>query len=176
MRIVFFALWVPVAVLAALVVARLAWRETRTPLVALLAGVIAAAGLVSFPRALDDTASAARDGRAYRAAQQTRRGGYEDCLIKYATCVHERVWVRLRQLIPEHDRYYVLGDSALIRFWTFTSLLPRTAVTDAHDAGWVIAYRHDPHTLGLRYSRVWTIGPVFTKGPRETLVLAKVAP
>jgi len=73
-RIVFFALWVPVAVVAALAVARLAWRETRTPLVALLAAVIAAAGLVAFPRAVDDTVSAARTDRNVEIAQAQLSG------------------------------------------------------------------------------------------------------
>jgi hypothetical protein len=173
-RIVFFALWVPVAVLSALIVARMAWRETRAPLVALLAGLIAAAGLVAFPRAVSDTASAASRNRAYRAAEATRRGGAEDCLVKYVTCVNRRVWAQLQQLIPEHDRYYVATEGGLIRFWTFTSLLPRIAVTHARDADWVIGYRLDPARLGLRYSRMWKLGPVSTKGPRHDIVLAEV--
>jgi hypothetical protein len=175
LRILFFALWVPVAAVGSLVVARLAWRESRSLLVAILAGVIAAAGLVAFPRAVDDTASAARRNHAYLAAQPTRPGGQEDCLVKYVNCVHERVWAELRQLIPAHDRYYVQTGSGLISFWTFTSLLPRIAVTDAQAADWVISFHHDPRTLGVRLARRWTLGPVFTKGRKQTIVLAKVA-
>lgn len=175
MRILFFALWVPVAAVLSLAVARLAWRETRTLLVALLAGLIAAAGLLAYARSVDDTASAASRDRAYRAAQATRPGGAEDCLVKYVTCVHERAWSRLRQLIPADDRYYVQTGSGLIRFWTYTSLLPRIAVKDARDADWVVSYRHNPRTLGLSYSRMWTIGPVSTTGRRGAIVLAKVA-
>jgi hypothetical protein len=174
LRILFFAVWVPVAVAGSLLIARLAWRESGSRWVGALAAVIAAAGLVAFPKAIDDTASAARSNHAYLAAQPARRGGHEDCLVKYITCVHEQVWARLRQLIPEHDRYYVQTGSGLISFWTFTSLLPRIAVTNVRDADWVIAFHHNPRQLGLRYSHEWTIGPVFTKGKKQTLVLAEV--
>jgi hypothetical protein len=174
-RIVFFALWVPVAVVAALAVARLAWRETRTPVVAVLAAVIAAAGLVGFPRAVRDTASAARTDRSYDVAQSRRPDGPEDCLVKFVTCVNERVWAGLRSRIPPHDRYYVQTGSARIRFWTYTSLLPRIAVTDPRDADWIVSYRHDPRRLGIGIARTWTLGRVSTKKhDRATLVLGKV--
>lgn len=176
MRIVFFALWVPAAVLAALVVARLAWRETRAPLVAVLAGVIAAAGLVALPRTVDDAASAARQNRRFDAAQSHRRGGPEDCLVKFITCVNGRVWEELARLIPADDSYYVQADSGRIRFFTYTSLLPRVATQHAHAADWVVSYRHNPATLGLRYSHEWKLGPVAAKGrDRGVIVLAKVA-
>lgn len=175
MRIVFFALWVPVAVVAALFVARSAWRETRTPVVALLAALIAAAALVSFPRTADDTFSTARRNHHYDVAQSRRAGGPEDCLVLYVTCVNERVWVALRARIPEHDTYYVQTGSARIRFWTYTSLLPRIAVKDKRAASWIVSYRHNPRGLGIPLARIWDLGRVSTqKHARPTLVLAKV--
>ncbi|MGH3009071.1 MAG: hypothetical protein ACRDLM_06640 [Gaiellaceae bacterium] len=175
MRIVFFALWVPVAVVASLAVARVTWRETRTPLVALLVAVIAAAGLVAFPRAVLDAASAARTDRNFDVAQSHRSGGPEDCLVKFVTCVNESVWADLRQDIPAHDSYYVQTSSARIRFFTYTSLLPRIAVQDPRRAEWIVSYRHDPHGLGVGIARTWMFGPVSTKQhERGTLVLAKV--
>jgi hypothetical protein len=174
-RIVFFALWVPVAVVASLAVARLAWRETRTPLVALLAALIAAAGLVAFPRAVLDAASAAHTDRNFDLAQSHRSGGPEDCLVKFVTCVDERVWAGLRREIPARDSYYVQTSSARIRFFAYTSLLPRIAVEDPRRAEWIVSYRHDPHGLGVGIARTWTFGPVSTKRhERGTLLLARV--
>jgi hypothetical protein len=175
LKILFFVLWIPVAVVASLAVARLARRESRMAGIALLAGAIALAGLVVYPRTVKDTAAAARRYERHRAAQPTREGGPEDCLtMNVHACVRERVWAELRQLIPRHARYYVQTNYGLIRFWTFTSLLPRIAVEDVHDADWVVSYRDDLSTLGVRYSQVRTLKPVYANGT-YTLVLAKVA-
>lgn len=175
MRIVFFALWVPVAVVAALLLARLAWRETRAPLVAVLAAFVAAAGLIVFPRAVVDTVSATRTNRNYDIAQAKLGAGRADCLVKFVTCVNERVWAELRQKIPAGEPYYVQTSSALIRFWTYTSLLPLTAVQDPRRADWIVSYRHDPHGLGIALARTWNLGRVSTKAhAKATLELAKV--
>lgn len=175
MRIVFFALWVPIAVVASLAVARLAWRQTRTPVVALLAALVAAAGLIAYPRAVRDTASAARTDRSFDIAQAHRAGGPEDCLVKFVTCVNERIWTELRARIPARDTYFVQTGSARIRFWTYTSLLPRIAVTDPRRADYVISYRHDPRALRVGIARTWTLGRVSTKKhAKGTLVLAQV--
>jgi hypothetical protein len=173
-RIVFFALWVPAAVLAALIVARLAWRETRAPLAAILAGLIAAAGLVVLPRTVVDTASAARHDRDFVITQSHRKGGPVTCLNQ-GLCVRTAVWAELRRLIPRGDTYYLDAHRAAIKFWTVASLLPRTPVGDPGAADWVIAYRKDPHALGVRYSQVRTIRGILPKGGQE-LVVAKVAP
>lgn len=176
-RILFFALWVPVAVVAALIVARLAWRETRTPVVALLAALVAAAALVAFPRTVHDTAAAARTNRSYDIAQSRRAGGPEDCLVLYVTCVNERVWIALRARMPADATYYVQTGSARIRFWTYTSLLPRIAVTNKRAAGWIVSYRHNPRSLGVPIARTWDLGRVSTqKHARPTLLLSKVKP
>jgi hypothetical protein len=170
--IVFFALWVPVAVIASLVVARLAWKESGTPVVAVLAAVIAAAGLIGFPRAVRSTASTARTNRSFDIAQSRRPDNPKVCLVQFKTCVNERVWDELRQRIPPHATYYMQSGSALISFYTFTSLFPRIATTNRHLADWVISYHHDPRSLGLKLARVWTLGPM-SRAKRE-LLLAKV--
>lgn len=175
LKIVFFVLWIPVSIAAALIVFRLARRETGALAVAVLAGAIALAALVVYPRTLKDTASAARRFERHQSLQSTRAGGPQDCLtMNFHACVRERVWGELRQLIPKGDRFYVQTDYGLVRFWTFTSLLPRTAVEHALDADWVISYRGDPKTLGVRYSKLYTIRHVYSNGS-YTMVVGKVA-
>jgi hypothetical protein len=173
LKILFYAIWIPVVAAATFAAVMLAWRETRIVAAALLAGAIAFVGLVVYPRTIDDTAAAANRYERFRATQGTRPGGPVDCLIKLEKCVHERVWAELRRLIPEHDRYYVQAKNNLIAYWTFTSLLPRVAVASVHDADWVVSME-DPSTLGVRYSRMWTIRRVYSPGGQE-LILAKVA-
>jgi hypothetical protein len=175
LKIVFFALWIPVAVAAAFVVYRLARRETGALPVALLAGAIALAALVVFPRTVKDTAAAAHRFERHWSANKHRPGGPQDCLTyNFHACVHERVWGELRQLIPKHDRYYLQTDYGLIHFWTFTSLLPRIAVENVADADWVISYRADPAVLGVRFSSVRAIRHVYANG-LYSIVVGKVA-
>jgi hypothetical protein len=175
LKILFFVLWIPVAVAAAFVVYRLARRETGVLSVALLVGAIALAALVVFPRTIKDTASAAHRYERLWSDNRHRADGPKDCLTaNFHACVRERVWGELRQLIPKHDRYYLQTDYGLIHFWTFTSLLPRIAVDDVHDADWVISYRADPHALGVRLASVHTIRHVYVSGA-NSMLLAKVA-
>jgi hypothetical protein len=171
LKIVFFALWIPVAVVAAFLVYRLSRRETGALPVALLAGAIALAGLVVFPRTIKDTAAAAHRYERHWSANKHRAGGPQDCLTaNFHACVRERVWSELRQLIPRRDRYYLQTDYGLIHFWTFTSLLPRIAVENVHDADWVVSYRADPRTLGVRFSSLRTIRHVYANGSYSMLV------
>jgi hypothetical protein len=95
--------------------------------------------------------------------------------MNFHACVRERVWGELRHLIPPHDRFYVETDYGLIRFWTFTSLLPRIAVQDPKDAQWVIVYRANPDKLGVTISKRWLIQHVYANG-KYSLLLGKVAP
>jgi hypothetical protein len=174
LKIVFFVLWIPVAVAAAYVVFRLARHETGVLSVAVLAGAIALAGLVVFPRTIKDTAAAAHRYERHWSGNKHRAGGSQDCLTaNFRACVRERVWADLRQLIPEHDRYYLQTDYGLIHFWTFTSLLPRIAVENVQDAGWVISYRGDPKVLGVRFSELHTIRHVYANGS-YSMVVGKV--
>lgn len=173
-KILFFVLWIPVAVAASVLVFRRARGETRALPVALLAGAIALAGLVVFPRTVKDTAAAARRFERHWSANKHRRGGPEDCLtMNFHTCVRDRVWGELRQRIPKHDRYYLQTDYGLVHFWTFTSLLPRIAVDDPRQADWIISYRADPKALGVPLAAVHTIRHVYTNGS-YSIVLAKV--
>lgn len=175
LEIVFFVLWVPVAVAAAFVLYRLSRRETGVFSVAVLAGAIALAGLVVFPRTIKDTAAAAHRFERQWSANKNRPGGPQDCLTyNFHACVRERVWGELRQLIPTHDRYYLQTSYGLIHFWTFTSLLPRIAVENVHDADWVISYRADPKALGVHYSSLHTIRHVYANGS-YSMVVGKVA-
>jgi hypothetical protein len=175
LKILFFVLWIPVAAAAAFVVYRLSRRETGVLSVAVLAGAIALAGLVVLPRTVKDTAAAAHRYERLWSSNQHRAGGPKDCLTaNFRACVNERVWGELRRLIPSHDRYYLQTNYGLIHFWTFTSLLPRIAVENAHDADWVISYRADPKALGVRYSSLRTIRHVYANGS-YSMVVGKVA-
>jgi hypothetical protein len=175
LEILFFVLWLPASIVAALVVFRLSRQETKVLPVAVLAGAIALAGLVVYPRTIKDTAAAAHRYERLWSANKNRPGGPWDCLtFNLHACVRERVWGELRQIIPKHDRFYVQTDYGLVRFWTFTSLLPRIAVEKPRDADWVISYRGDPRTLGLRYSKLHTIRHVYTNGA-YSIVVGKVA-
>jgi hypothetical protein len=174
LKIVFFVLWIPVSVAAALLVYRLSRHETGALAVALLAGAVALAALAVFPRTVKDTAAAARRFERHWSADKHRPGGPQDCLTaNFHACVRERVWAELRQLIPKHDRYYLRTDYGLIHFWTFTSLLPRIAVENVRDADWVISYRADPRALGVRFSSLHTIRHVYANGS-YSMVVAKV--
>jgi len=174
LKILFFVLWIPVAVVASFVVFRWARRATRMVSVALLAAAIALAGLVVFPRTIKDTAAAAHRYEKLWSANRHRTGGAWDCLTaNFRACVHERVWGELRQLIPKHDRYYLQTNYGLIHFWTFTSLLPRIAVENVHDADWVISYRADPKALGVRFASLRTIRHVYANGS-YSIVVGKV--
>jgi hypothetical protein len=176
LKIVFFVLWIPIAVVAALLVFRRARRETGVLSVAVLAGAVALAALVVYPRTFKDTASAAHRYRSHQKAQSSRPGGPQDCLTaNFHACVRERVWGELRNLIPPHDRFYVETDYGLIRFWTFTSLLPRIAVQNPRDAQWVIVYRANPDKLGVTLSKRILIRHVYANG-KYSLLVGKVAP
>ncbi len=175
LKILFFVLWIPAGIVAALVVYRLSRRETGALSVALLAGAITLAALVVYPRTIKDTAAAAHRYERHWSANKNRAGGPQDCLTSnFRACVRERVWGELRQLIPKHDRYYLQTNYGLVHFWTFTSLLPRIAVENVHDAGWVISYRADPKALGVRYSSLHTIRHVYANGA-YSIVVGKVA-
>jgi hypothetical protein len=174
LEIVFFVLWIPVAIAAALVVYRLSRRGTGALGVALLAGAITLAALVVLPRTFKDTADAAQRFERFWSANKHPAGGPQDCLTaNFRACVRERVWSALRHLIPKHDRYYLQTDYGLIHFWTFTSLLPRIAVENVQDAGWVISYRGDPKVLGVRFSELHTIRHVYANGS-YSMVVGKV--
>jgi len=115
LEIVFFVLWIPVAVVAAFVVFRWVRRATRVVPVALLAAAVALAGLVVFPRTVKDTAAAAHRYEKLWSANKHRAGGPWDCLTaNLHACLRERVWGDLRQLIPKHDRYYLQTNYGLI--------------------------------------------------------------
>ena len=94
--------------------------------------------------------------------------------MNFHACVRERVWAQMRHLIPEHERYYVQTDYGLVRFWTFTSLLPRIAVEHVRDADWVVSYRADPKALGVRYSELHTIRHVYASGA-YSMVVGRIA-
>ena len=174
LKIAFFVVWIPVAVAAAFVVYRLARRETGLLTVAVLAGAIALAGLVVYPRTIKDTASAAHRYERLWSTNRHRKGGPQDCLtFNFHACVNDRVWGQLRQLIPKHDRFYLQTDYGLIHVWTFTSLLPRIAVDDPRKADWVISYRADPKTLGVKLGPLHTIRHVYTNGS-YSIVAAEV--
>src|SRR6478736_7619165 len=144
LKILFFVLWIPVAVVAAYLVSILARRETKAVPAAILAGAIAFAGLVVYPRTIKDTAAAAHRYEKHWSANKHRKDGPEDCLtMNFRACVRERVWGELRRKIPKSDRYYLQTNYGLVHFWTFTSLLPRIAVDDPRNAQWIISYRAD---------------------------------
>jgi hypothetical protein len=175
LKVLFFVLWLPASVVAALVVFRLSRQATKVLPVAVLAGAIALAGLVVYPRTIKDTAQAAQRYERLWSANKNRPGGPWDCLtFNFHACVRESVWGELRRTIPEHDRFYVQTDYGLVRFWTFTSLLPRIAVEKPRDADWVISYRGDPRALGVRYSELHTIRHVYANGA-HSIVVGKVA-
>lgn len=174
LKILFFALWIPAAVVGSLLVFRLARSETRALPVALLAAAMTLAGLVVYPRTIKDTASAARRYERHWSANKHRADGPEDCLtMNFNACVRERVWGELRQRIPSNDRYYLQTNYGLVHFWTFTSLLPRIAVDDPRQADWIVSYRADPKALGVPLASRHTIRHVYTNGA-YSIVLAKV--
>ena len=165
LKILFFVVWIPVAVAAAFVLYRLTRRQTGALSVALLAAAIALAGLVVFPRTIKDTASAAHRYEQLWSTNRHRKGGPKDCLsFNFRTCVNDRAWAQLRALIPKHDRFYLETNYGLVHFWTFTSLLPRIAVTDPHEADWVIWYRANPKKLGVKLGPTHVIRHVYANG------------
>src|SRR5262249_43289692 len=96
LKILFFVVWIPVAVAAAYLVYRLARGETRALSVAVLAGAIALAGLVVYPRTIKDTAAAAHRYEKHWSSNKHRPGGPEDCLtMNFRACVRDRVWGEL---------------------------------------------------------------------------------
>jgi hypothetical protein len=174
LKILFFVLWVPAGIVAALLVFRLSRRETKVLSVAVLAAAVALAGLVVYPRTIKNTVSAAHRYERLWSTNRHRAGGPKDCLsFNFDTCVNERVWSQLRQLIPPHDRFYLETNYGLIHFWTFTSLLPRIAVDDPHKADWVIWYRANPARLGVRLGARHLIRHVYANG-KYSIVAAKV--
>ena len=176
LKVLFFVLWIPVAVAAAYLVFRLARRETGVLSVAVLAGAIALAGLVVYPRTIKDTAAAAHRYEHLWSTNRHRQGGPRDCLtMNFRACVNDRVWGELRHEIPKSDRYYVQTNYGLVRFWTFTSLLPRIAVEHPKDAQWVIVYRANPDKLGVKLSKRRLIRHVYANG-KYSLLVGKVAP
>jgi hypothetical protein len=170
LKIVFFVVWTPAAFAASMWVFRLARRETGARPVALLAATVALAALVVLPRTILDTASAAARHERHWSANNSRPSGPQACLMGPHDCVRERVWAKLRRLIPKGDRYYVQSGYGDIRFFTFTALLPRIAVDDPRAADWVISYRADPGALGVRLGPVRTIRPVHANGWYSILV------
>lgn len=175
LKVLFFVLWIPASIVAALAVFRLSRQETGALPVAVLAAAIALAGLVVYPRTIKNTAAAAHRYERLWSANKHRAGGPWDCLTAdLHGCLREDVWAELRQMIPKHDRFYLQTDHGLIHFWTFTSLLPRVAVQIPRAADWVISYRADPEALGLRYSKLQTIRHVYSNG-NGSIVVAKVA-
>jgi hypothetical protein len=165
LKILFFVLWIPVALAAAFVVFRLARRETGVLSVALLAGALALAGLVVYPRTIKDTASEAHRYERLWSENRHRPGGPKDCLtFNFRTCVNDKAWAELRALIPKHDRFYLETNYGLVHFWTFTSLLPRIAVDDPKRADWVIWYRADPKKLGVKLGPTHVIRHVYANG------------
>ena len=165
LKVLFFVLWIPAAVVAGYVVFRIARGETRSLAVALLAAAIALAGLVVYPRTLKDTASAAHRAERLWSVNRHRKNGPKDCLtFNFNACVNDRAWAELRRLIPKHDRFYLQTNFGLVHFWTFTSLLPRIAVDDPKKADWVIWYRADPGKLGVRLGPRHVIRHVYTNG------------
>ena len=174
LKVLFFVLWIPVAVAAAYLVFRLARRETGVLSVAVLAGAIALAGLVVYPRTIKDTAAAAHRYEHLWSTNRHRPGGPRDCLtMNFRACVNDRVWGELRHEIPKGDRYYLQTNYGLVRFWTFTSLLPRIAVDDPHEADWIVSYRSDPKALGVPLGPVRTIRHVYENGA-SAILLARV--
>jgi hypothetical protein len=165
LKILFFVIWIPAAVVAGYVVYRIARGETKSLAVALLAAAIALAGLVVYPRTLKDTASAAHRAERLWSVNRHRAGGPKDCLtFNFNACVNDKAWAELRRLIPKHDRFYLQTNFGLVHFWTFTSLLPRIAVDDPKKADWVIWYRADPSKLGVRLGKRHVIRHVYTNG------------
>ena len=120
LRILFFVLWVPVSIVAALLVLRLSRQETKVLSVAVLAAAVALAGLVVYPRTIKDTVAAAQRYEQLWSTNNHRAGGTWDCLtLNPNACVRERVWGELRQLIPKHDRYYLQTNYGLIHLTTY---------------------------------------------------------
>ncbi len=174
LKVLFFVLWIPASIVAALVVFRLSKQETKTVSVALLAAAIALAGLVVYPRTLKDTIDATRRYEQLRSTNTTRAGGPLDCLTSnFESCVNDRAWAELRRLIPKQDNFYLDTSYLLVRYWTFTSLLPRIATDDPHRAKWVVWYRADPTKLGVRLGAHHLIRDVYADG-RYAISAAKV--
>lgn len=175
MNALLLVVWLPFAAFASVFVWRIAMRDTRSRAAAVLGAAMMFAALAVFPDTLRDTAAAARRFEKHRRAQDDRPEGPRECLtFNFNRCVRTRVMDEVRALIPEEERYYVQTDSGMVRFWSFTALLPRVAVGDPRDADWVLSYRADPRELGLRFSSGRTIRGVFANG-RRSLTVRRVA-
>lgn len=100
-----------------------------------------------------------------REAQPHRPGGPTECLSAFVRCYPRRWMDAARALIPRDDTFYVpltlQGRPNLLELWSYTALLPRTAVMAPSEADWIVSWRGEP-TLDLRYTRVRRISKLLT--------------
>ena len=76
--------------------------------------------------------------------------------------VHPEIFDNAARRIPPGDTYYLTSDPKLGRAtkaafheWALGYLLPRIAVADPAQAGWILTLGVDPASVGPRVSRTW---------------------
>jgi len=82
--------------------------------------------------------------------------------------VHPEIFDNAARLIPRRDRYYLAPSPAIggtqqaaFREWSLGYLLPRVAVADPNDAGWILTLGVDPRKVGPPIQKTWLLkGPV----------------
>lgn len=82
--------------------------------------------------------------------------------------VHPEIFDNAVRRIPVGDTYYMvtatpINDVAQRAFeeWALGYLLPRMAVTDPANAGWIVTFGVDPRSVGPPIAKTWLLkGPV----------------
>ena len=76
--------------------------------------------------------------------------------------VHPEIFDNAARRIPAGDTYYLAADpnlgratKAAFREWALGYLLPRTAVSDPAQAGWILTLGVNPASVSPRVSRTW---------------------
>ena len=150
---------------ATLLVAGLCATLSRGGAIALLGG------LSLFPLTVGRTVSSAYHLEQHRRQQAHRPEGPLECLTA-TRCYPTRMMNAARAIVPPHARYYIQvskpHQTGIFRFWSFTALLPRVAVTSPQDADWVVSWSSDLGKLPVSYAQVRHVSPLLT--------VAEVAP
>jgi hypothetical protein len=141
-----------IAVAATLVY--LVFRRRQTDPATAVAYALLATIAVSLPFTLSVIVKDIREARSYTPSEAARVGPEDNGLD--TTMVD-----RIARIVPRHATYVLVSDPGIeanlrgvFRVWTLVDLLPRVAVRDPRDAGWVVTLGKRPEALGIRARNV----------------------
>jgi hypothetical protein len=106
--------------------------------------------------------------RAYDNAAAAAESRSRDLSVTAQVGIDPRLFARAARLLPRDTHYFVaipsspdIGDLVFQSLAPY-ALLPRRHTASTSGARWVLAYRVDPRTLGVRVRRVVRLGPDLT--------------